>query len=343
MLLIFHLYSITLSILVSQVVKKVAGRVDSSVDDDDLMELISFADASLWSAGKWWGSEREVNINAYGGMIAMPPGYGHMIGVNLNGQPSLITGRNHQWHLNGPGSSENYWDYNVLDLGEHPTSQDLRQPTKIGVSLANPNDNSAEVIISGSDMLGRKIISEEVTRSKEQCGELVESTIYGVKLKVEKGKINITSHLFSDIDGIYKNATLGHVDIWAVYGESIGVDHLATLEPGMTSSGIRRYRLPDTCSGYQCVHALVKVDEPGEIVSRNQAIVTPSINAIVYEVIAQDFLLNKKDVAMSEQFHALALRQLDQHLAEKRGHQATTIQMSGPGIEDQTDYGLYFQ
>lgn len=332
-----------MSILVSQIVRKVAGRVDSSVDDDDLMELIGFADASLWSAGKWWGSEREVNVNVHGGMVAMPPGYGHMIGVNLNGRPIPITGRNHQWHLNGPGSSESCWDYNVLDLGEHPTSQNLRSPVRIGISISNPNDNGAEVIISGSDSLGRRIISEEATISKDECGELVETTVYGEKLKIVKGRIHMTSHSFADIDGIYKNTTRGQVDIWAVYGESVGVDHLATMEPGMISSGIRRYRLPDTCAEYYCVHALVKVDEPGEIVSHNQAIVTPSINAIVYETIAQDFLLNKKDVEKSEQFHALALRQLDQHLAEKRGHQATTIQMSGPGIEDQTDHGLFFQ
>jgi hypothetical protein len=317
-----------------------------SEGDPDLWDLISTADEALWGAGKWWNSEREIHVNVTGDMVAMPPGYSHLIGVNVDGSPQPIRGRNYKWHLNGPGSSECNWNCSVIDLGEHPTSQDLQRPARIGVSVSNPKDAGKDIMISGVDENGRTLLTTKTSPSDdlEMCGNTVDSAVYGVNIRSQGGKIIASNEEFGAITGIYKPETLGPVDVWAVYSDSqgCGTDHLATLMPEMRHSSIRRYQLPDSCSNKLAVHALVKVDAPQGIVSETQSLVCPSLRAIVFQVIADDYALNKMDVEQSEKYHALALRALDQHLAEKRGHTPDTIQVTGPGIADQNAPELYF-
>ena len=331
----------------------IAPLVQEQPDSPAFKRLLLSAEREAWMSGKWWGMYKEYFIRTVDNYLTLPGDVSTIIGINVDNVPQVVSSRWFQFHKNGPGTLDECkqccpncnWSDNVMDMGEVPTFRDLEfEP--IAVVSQGCEEAGTQVTISGlgEDCKPVYTFTKKPTHAIPEPANSVCTvrkgddpvvTTYGESIDVFHDRMSVTRAFWTSVVSITKPVTRTPVDVYAVKkcGE---MDLVARLEPHQTSSCLRRYRLPDTCSGTTngaCVHVVAKVAEPQAISGGNQPMITPSMNALTDLVISADFSLNKKNLQQSEAYRAKGIRSLDEQLNEKRGDTVNTIQVVGPEVE----------
>ena len=330
--------------------------VQMNPDSENLRDLLLAADQAIWSSGKWWGLHREFFSRVVSGAFAMPSSLGHIVAINVNDAPVNLRGRFFQFHQNGPGTidacmrcCEGPVCVDVaLDLGECPLFFPIHNE-KLYFRSNGAEMPDARVRIDGTDLRGNQVYTYERKVTDRNSGTTIfceatveeafddtVETIYGERLPIKTNQVTGTCHIWGSVGSVTKSVTRSAVDFFVIRDNHLV--HVLTMQPHEIRSAIRRYRLPSDCRCTSCVHVIAKVAEPKVIAHDTQPMVAPSMEALRLLAISKDFELNKKKPKQSEEYRLLAIRNLDEHLAETRGYTPTSIQAVGPEFEDQGTY-----
>ena len=338
--------------------RDIAADVDLRPESKEIKRLILDAERAAWQSGKWWGMYREFFINAVDNYLTLPSEVGTIIGININNCPAVVASRWFQFHQNGPGTLDEckqnnpncMWTDRVVDMGEVAVFRDP-QFEPVAVVSAGCEEPGTNITVSGHGEDCEPVYNfikknndalipaaNTLCRVKERKDEIV--TRYGEDIEVRHDQVTVSQTFWTSIVRIEKPVTRTPVEIYLVKKDG-NMDLVARMAPHETSSCLRRYRLPDQCSGCRAVHVVAKVAEPQDISGGNQPLITPSFDALKNLVISADFAYRKRDLQQAEAYRSRAIRSLDEHLTEKRGDTVGSLQVVGPEVEchDQYQFG----
>jgi len=171
--------------------------------------------------------------------VALPREVETVIGVNIDGIPSLGFGQLFNFHLNGPGdrmSCDRSWQ----DLGQfYSTYRDLITPSKLVAYLQTAEDNGKQFIVYGYDSAGNKL-------RREVSGQWLDGyavpTIYGVALP------DAEAPLIARITAVFKDESVGTFRLSTIDDSGITGVTLGIYEPDERLPQFRRIRVNRPCS-----------------------------------------------------------------------------------------------
>lgn len=125
------------------------------------------------------------------------------------------------------------------DPNQYPTAYDL-PPTggRVGVLGTCTEDVGANVIVKGTDLTGREIVT--VHNGNQIVGEY---------LSIRKGELVYTTAMFAKITAVLKSPTNGYVQLLWVRPDLNLKGFLSDYSPLETTPSYRRYQLTTPCPG----------------------------------------------------------------------------------------------
>lgn len=191
---------------------------------NDAIELLS-------KAGQWSLATGYMDACCVDGCIALPTDVETPLQVSLNGNPAVGRDYFFQMHMNGPGTRWHPCGWEWLDGGEQSTYSDLVTPSKLVVTVDNPEDAGKEFWVYGYDVNGA------VIRTKLPDGTYVD----GIQLPVFAGPVmpNPEAPLVRQVTRVRKAEFVGRsrLSTWDFVGGSqhtgklLGVYQWNDLEP----------------------------------------------------------------------------------------------------------------
>ena len=128
---------------------------------NDAIEMLS-------KAGQWSLATGYIDACCTDRCVALPTDVETPLQVSLNGHPAVGRDYFFTMHMNGPGSRWRPTDWEWLDGGEQPTYSDLVVPSKLIVTIDNPEDAGKEFWVYGYDD------KDAALRTKLPSGEYVD-------------------------------------------------------------------------------------------------------------------------------------------------------------------------
>ncbi len=169
--------------------------------------------------------------------VTMPREVGTVLGVNIEGHPSLGFDQLFSFHLNGPGDRTNRTtcEHSWQDQGaNHSTYRDLITPAKLVAYLQRPEDNGKQFIVYGYDSAGQLLRREE---NGIWLDGIRIPTIFGVAIP------DPAAPLVARITAIFKEPSVGSVRLSTIDNSGPTGVLLGVYEPDETTPQYRRIKL----------------------------------------------------------------------------------------------------
>ncbi len=172
------------------------------------------------------------------GCATLPRDVGTVLGINVDGQPTLIRDQWFQYHINGPGigdcSCQGYSD----ELGQFCTYKDPSEPSYLIAQVTSAKDNNKKLRVFALDVNGDKIFSAGPGGTLEE-GFLV-PLIFGFSSR------NTSIPPLSSIYRISKDVTTDFVKLLAIKSsDSTTLTQVGYYEPDEILPAYRRIRVPN--------------------------------------------------------------------------------------------------
>lgn len=266
----------------------------------------------------WYGTWAEMSfaVDPSRPYITLPRGVARIEALDVGNRTLPLRNQFYEFMDFGNGYMRQHWhrrmEGGVYARNNTPTWFDLTggaQP--VSAMAVNPLDAGKRILISGLDENQRPIVT--LNSNNPIQGEYVTLSLIG----------SATVNSFSQITGIQKDVTIGHVTVSQTVSNSL----LVELEPSETSAWYRRYylsRLPVHCVGR--VRALVKLDFIPVSVDSDYLLI-PNVEAVIEE--AQSVRLGETDDSGGQQQAALHHQKAIQLLIGQVNHY---IGKDSPGV-----------
>lgn len=185
---------------------------------------------------------RELKIFAYNGTVVLPPEVEVPLKVKINGRPSEIWNK---WcTISNPSSNFDGHDcYTAWDvLAENGDYSPIAYPlppagSRIGVMATCEEDSNDRVIVSGLDVTGREIYSEN------SQGERV----VGEEFRLVKNEIRYSQFIYGKVTGVIKPITNGYVQLFAYDPQTDARTFLVDWRPSDLIPMYRKWSLTAPC------------------------------------------------------------------------------------------------
>lgn len=187
------------------------------------------------------GSNHPHRHNCGSRCVTLPREVEVVLGVNVNGNPTLGYGQLFSFHLNGPGDGRcgNTCEWSWQDQGDfYSTYRDLILPAKLVAYLQRPEDSGKSLIVYGYDSNGNLLRREE---NGEWLNGYRVPTIYGVAMPDSQAPE------IARITGIFKDPTVGNVRLSTIDDSGMTGVLLGVYEPDETIPQYRRIKLNRPC------------------------------------------------------------------------------------------------
>jgi hypothetical protein len=171
--------------------------------------------------------------------VTLPREVETVLGVNMNGHPSLGFGQLFSFHLNGPGDCKKTCDWSWQDKGDaFCTYRDLIIPAKLVAYLQSPDDNGKQLIVYGYDSAGN-VLRRQVSGVWLDGYQV--PTIYGLAVP------DVEAPTIARITRIFKEPTVGQIRLSTIDDSGPTGVLLGVYEPDETMPQYRRIQLNRSC------------------------------------------------------------------------------------------------
>ena len=147
--------STTSQITVGDVRKLLSFVVDpTDPNNPDFLINLNLARQRIIDSGRWEGCTLETVFDGSHGYITLPPHMSSVVGVTINGCPTVSFTRDYNYSVFGPGALRDITHGLgfLIDVGDHyVTSVDHIEGQQLRFILSNPDDAGMKVRIFGTD------------------------------------------------------------------------------------------------------------------------------------------------------------------------------------------------
>jgi hypothetical protein len=345
---------------------------ESKGNHKKLLRVLSIVNSYVWKKGIWPGmtAQFKVRLNNKTGELITPHGYNVLLKVNVDGKPTSLGDEYFKFHQNGNGSLDECcgqnWSTKVIDLGYSPVIVQPNDPNAcdcyhVAVSTdGNPNleDGVPVSLVKGYHVEGDQEPEKVIhTRKTDKDLRLIgnpckcepvaltsissEEIIEGVEFPLNGNFVLYDDLCWGRVSGISKPVTDCAVDYWAVHSVTKNFFRIARLEPNETNSSYRRYKVPEQCCSYACVHGLFKISSPAPLGTFSQQLVFGDHECLIALSKAVDFLYYKNNSEASLPFFLRGLQCLEENYREEKGAQEHPIEYALEGIEHITNTNVF--
>lgn len=207
-----------------------------SCDEATTLRLLTDATRLLANKGVLDINLGQMELCVCSGCVTLPRDVGTVLGINVNGQPTLMRDQWFQYHLNGAGSNT-YAPCNITDeLGQFATYRDPSEACYLIAEVTSAADNNKKLRVYALDTSGNKIYSEGPD-GKLYEGFLV-PTVFGFSQR------NPDIPALSSIYRVSKEATRDYVRLLAINSsDGVSQTQIGYYEPEETTPSYRRIRV----------------------------------------------------------------------------------------------------
>lgn len=215
-----------------------AKRAFEKCDEAQIFARLTDAVKLLANKGVFDSALGEMSLCVCNGCATLPRDVGTVLGLNTNGQPTLLQDQWFQYHLNGPGSQECPPCSISYELGQFCTWRDLSAPAYLIAEVTSAADSNKKLRVYGLDANGNKIYTPGPD------GQLYEGflvpTVYGFSQR------NPDAPACSVIYRVSKEVTRDYVRLIAVnVSDGVSQTQVGYYEPDETLPQYRRIRVPN--------------------------------------------------------------------------------------------------
>ncbi len=180
----------------------------------------------------------QMDLCVCNGCATLPRDVGTVLGMNVNGRPTLIHDQWFQYHINGPGSLDCPPCNTSYELGQFVTWRDPSAPSYLVAEVTSAADNNKRLRVYALDVDGKKIYTPGPNCTLEE-GFLV-PTVFGFSGR------NPEAPPLSSIYRVDKETTRDFVRLIAVNAsDGSAQTQIGCYEPDETLPSYRRIRVPN--------------------------------------------------------------------------------------------------
>ena len=231
-----------------------AKRALETCDEVSTFEGITDAVRLLGNKGIADTSLGELTVCVHNGCITLPRDVGTVLGVNVNGAPTLLQDQWFQYHINGPGmpgrgNHNNDGNSNtrggggcgpIIEMGQVCTYRDLNCPAYLVAEIDSAADNNKELRVFAYDVNGNKIFTHDDEGVLREG--FVVPTVFGFPAPNSEAPAAVQIYRISKVP------TLGFVRLSAVNAsDGASQGKIGYYEPNETLPTYRRIKVPN-CS-----------------------------------------------------------------------------------------------
>jgi hypothetical protein len=248
-----------------------------------------------------------VDLCVSGQCITLPREVVQVLGINIEGTPTLGRNQLFNFHLNGPGDGSETIQYTHQDLGTYPVYRDIAEPVQLIAFVDKSSDAGKQLRVYGFDENGIEI--RQQVGGVWQDGWLI-PTVFGIAVP------DVNMPLFSRITRVVKAVTDGNIRLSTIDSAGTTGVNLGVYESDETEPRYRRIKLGKTASW---VRVAYRKASP-KITSKSDRIPLHSSQALLFAVHALKFY-REHDLATAHAYEADAVR-LEKEASDVAEHPA---------------------
>jgi hypothetical protein len=182
----------------------------------------------------------EIAVCVCGNFATLPPEVQTILGMTVDGCPTILRDQWFQYHINGPGDT-GYTPFPFGDIlgNNFPTIRDPAEPVKVAARIAAASDSNKQLRCFGWAENGDRIMTTNADGTMED-GFLV-PTIFGKILT------NADAPPIAKFDRVYKETTADMVEMFGVDPDTdTAITLLGKYRPRENTPAYTRIRTPQT-------------------------------------------------------------------------------------------------
>jgi hypothetical protein len=269
-----------------------------------------------------------VDLCVNGQCITLPREVVNVLGVNIEGTPTLGRNQLFNFHLNGPGDGAESIQYTHQDLGTYPVYRDIAEPVKLIAFVDKSSDAGKELRVYGFDENGIEV--RQLVNNAWQDGWLI-PTVFGIPVP------DAGMPKFSRITRVVKAVTDGNVRLSTLDDAGTSGITLGVYESDETEPNYRRIKLGKSASW---VRVAYRKASP-KIVSKSDRIPLHSMQALLFAVQSIKFY-REHDLATAHAYEmdAVRLEKEASEVAESPAMGPLQVVDIGNSLNDTNDWAI---
>lgn len=282
-------------------------------DDADFIRNLNLARERIINSGRWLGCTLETVFDGSTGFITLPPHMGSIVGVTVNGCPTISFTKDYSYGIFGPGTLKNVTHGLgfLIDAGDQfVTSVDHTSGQQLRFALSSTDDVDQVVRIYGTDINGDTLYDDE--------------GIQGINLTLNGVSIVFPTAL-NTFTGFQKCVTYGTVEVQSWDGSN--ATSLQVYQPWESRPRYKRYRTGEYQSTVT-IGCLTRLRYT-PVYAETDFIIPGNLNAIRSALQAVD-CENTRNYSDADEAWTRCFSLLNEEFKHSRGKSIPTLEIIGP-------------